>query len=140
MQRVRISDLQKASIDRPAGYFDEVMGQGRQEGGFLLLEDESYGALLKKYSGWRARPAPAGPGTLLSILIQQLTGKQSADCSACSARANQMNAWGWIGCWRERATIAQWLMEEAGKLGHKTDENTVLVLLTAVIGEKLKPH
>ena len=137
MQRIQISELQKASAHRPPGYLEEVMSKGRQEAGHLLIEDENYLELCKKYSAKRAPVRDFGPGALLSILIQQLTGKSSKDCAACSARAKQMNAWGWIGCWRSRATIAQWLIEEAGKLGHKTDESSVLLLLTAMIGEKL---
>lgn len=137
MKRIIISELQKASAHRPPGYFEDVMGKGREEGGYLLIEEERYRELCQKYSAWKTPVREFGPGALLSILIQQITGKSSPGCALCSARAKQMNGWGWIGCWRERATITQWLVEEAAKLGYKTDRNKVLLLLTAAIGEKL---
>ena len=137
MQRLLISEVAAATAHRPAGYLEDVMSKGKQEGGFILLEDETYRALCQKY---RKPLYEFGPGALLSILIQQLTGKTSAACALCSARAKQMNAWGWLGCWRSREMIAQWLVEEAGKLGHKTDKDSVLLILTAVIREKLRPR
>jgi hypothetical protein len=130
MQLIKISELRQASIDRPPGYLEEVMGKGRQtDDGYLELDDESYSALSKKYRGSKFLP-----GSLLSVLIQQITGKKSADCSECSERAKQMNAWGWLGCWQKRSVITQWLIQEAEKLGYKTDEVAVMALVTAAMG------
>lgn len=139
--RIHVSDLQKASTHRPPGYLQEVMESGVVEGEHLLVEDEKYQALCQKFSPVPARQDKSAvtitrPGALLSILIRQLTGQTSAGCAPCSARAKQMDAWGWIGCWQNRTTIAQWLIEEAGKLGRKTDERTALGLLRSFLGKR----
>lgn len=90
-------------------------------------------------SGCRGKLASGGhPGTLLEIIIYEVTKRSTVDCSACSERARQMNAWGWPGCWRNRDVIFQWLVEEARKRGHDINEATVKDLLIAAIKERFK--
>jgi hypothetical protein len=80
----------------------------------------------------------SAPGTLLEIIVYEVTRKASIDCSACSERARQMNEWGWSGCWQNRETITQWLVEEAQRRGHAISKNTVYGLLAAAIRERFR--
>jgi hypothetical protein len=124
----------------PPEYREELKTNGQQQDGYLIIENKIYESIHEKYF-----PTPTGhsvmrfhnPGTLLASLIHQLTGKVPSNCVTCSERAKQMNEWGWLGCWRNRDVILCWLAEEAEKLGHKVDGNTVSGLLKAAIKERL---
>ncbi len=59
----------------------------------------------------------ASPCHWLKAAIKQVTG--ASPCGACIERCKQMDAWGWVGCWRNRRVIAGWLTEEAEKLAAK---------------------
>ena len=72
-------------------------------------------------------PSKSGPGDMLAVAIKQLTG--IAPCSRCRARQHQMNRWGWWGCWRNRSTIAEWLLQEARARGIATTEDGIMRLL-----------
>lgn len=71
------------------------------------------------------------PGSLLATAIHHVTKETGTSTCNCTARMNQMNAWGWWGCWRHRRTIAGWLTEEAAKRGHAIGERQALDLLKA---------
>lgn len=83
-------------------------------------------------------PAPAppspwtlGPGSLLAAAIKAVTGETPSPTCQCTARARQMNEWGWWRCWRNREQIAGWLVEEAQKRGHAIEHGKALGLLRA---------
>jgi len=59
-------------------------------------------------------PLDPGPGKLLKKVIEKITG-ESLGCTECNEFARQMNEWGWIGCWKNRQTIAQRMCDEAKK-------------------------
>jgi hypothetical protein len=116
-------------------FFSEVISAGKIEGEFLIIDDDTFKLL-------NVGPIPPvehvlSPGTLLTNVIHQVTGKHAANCSACSDRARQMNQWGWTGCWINRDTIIQWLTEEVRKLGYEVDDNSVGDLLVAALKERL---
>jgi len=51
------------------------------------------------------------PGDLLTWLIHFTL--EIPPCATCQARAEKMNDWGWLGCWRERRAIVSWLAEQS---------------------------
>lgn len=63
------------------------------------------------------RRAMPRPGFLLSRMIHDATGIDSAGCSGCDARVKQMNIWGYAGCVLRWRTIRGWLEAECRKLG-----------------------
>ena len=74
------------------------------------------------------------PGRLLALVIKRITGQ--GPCPAkCAARIRQMDEWGWWRCWRNRKTIAGWLVEEALRRGHQVSESNALDLLRAAFKE-----
>jgi hypothetical protein len=135
MHHVFVSDLQAVSADRPEGYVDDVIAQGELVGDRVQLSDEAYNALVIKYSPY---PSKVGPGSLLALIIHQITGQVPSSCMACNERVRKMNIWGWLGCWQHRDEIIQWLVEEAAKLGHKIDGKIVYGLLRAAVKEHFK--
>jgi predicted Fe-S protein YdhL (DUF1289 family) len=137
MHRVFLEDLKEVSRHRPEGYMDDVLAYGKQVLNWVELSDENYQHLVQKYSPDRAKQG-LGPGSLLAVIIHQIAGKVPKDCMACNARVRKMNVWGWLGCWRHRHEIVQWLIEEAEKLGHKIDGKIVVGLLRAAIKEHFK--
>lgn len=79
-----------------------------------------------------AKPAPRlSPGSLLTTAIKLITGTDPGPNCQCKARARKMDSWGWMKCWRERAAIAEWLVEEARKRNHEIDEHKALSLFKA---------
>lgn len=73
------------------------------------------------------------PGSLLKWMIWKLTGV--LPCPKCDRRAQEMNEWGWLGCWRNRRKIYEWLTHEANSRGHQIDEATLQALLLAGLRE-----
>lgn len=71
------------------------------------------------------------PGSVLKVAIRLVTGEQPSSGCGCTDRAEQMNAWGWWGCWKQRKTIAGWLVEEARQRGHTLEADKALPLLLA---------
>ena len=80
-------------------------------------------------------PVVRHPGDLLSYLIFKTTGMIAGSNCACAARQKQMNDWGWLGCLRHRATIIEWLCEEAAMRGHKIEKRGAAGLLRAAVHE-----
>ena len=76
-------------------------------------------------------PRPLSPGSLLTTAIRLITGEEPGPACKCKARAQKMNEWGWLGCARNRATIAEWLVDEARKRNHEIDERKALSLFKA---------
>jgi len=76
-------------------------------------------------------PRPLSPGSLLTTAIRLITGEEPGPACKCKARAEKMNEWGWLGCARNRATIAEWLVDEARKRNHEIDERKALSLFKA---------
>lgn len=69
------------------------------------------------------------PGSLLKWAIWKATGIKA--CSTCSERSRQMDQWGWLGCWKERKTITDWLIHECKSRGHEVTRATARKLLGA---------
>ncbi len=140
---IALHNIYTAAPARPAGYLDDVLSKGTMKGPVLIMEEEVYQELQIKYGPYRRENTPppilsGRPGSLLSYVIYSITGKQSAGCQMCSARAKQMNKWGWIGCFKNRDTILGWLCEEVEKMGYPVDKHVILSLLKAAIVETLK--
>lgn len=77
-------------------------------------------------------PAPRlSPGSLLTTAIKLITGEEPGAQCKCKARSRKMDSWGWMKCWRERAAIAEWLVEEAQKRNHEIDKHKALSLFKA---------
>jgi hypothetical protein len=74
------------------------------------------------------------PGDMLARLIERMIGEVPGDC-ACSSRQEQMNQWGWWGCWKHRNDIIGWLCEEAANRGHETEPVGARALFVAVLKE-----
>src|SRR5882724_4126338 len=73
-------------------------------------------------------------GDLFAIIIRKITG--AAPCpNKCRERNAQMNKSGWFWCWRNRATIAGWLADEARWRGHTITDAAALDLLRAAFKE-----
>jgi hypothetical protein len=81
-----------------------------------------------------SRTSTARPGDLLALLILRVTGQQSGNC-ACEQRQQQLNAWGWWQCYRNRTTVIGWLCEEAAKRGHPISADKALSLFKAALLE-----
>jgi hypothetical protein len=79
----------------------------------------------------------AKPGDLLARVIFEITGERGGFC-ACADRQRQMNARGWLWCWRNRALVIGWLCEEAAKRGHMIAAPRVAPLLRAALREALR--
>lgn len=77
------------------------------------------------------------PGDLLAWMIRIVTG-QSPCPMRCADRRRQMNAWGWIGCWRHRDEILTWLADEARRRGHDIGNAKLIGLMKAAIAELRK--
>lgn len=109
MKKVHIEALRRISSQRSAGYLEEVLGAGLQEGDFVYLNDAAYGRLAKKYSD-----ETSGPGTELKKLLGKIGIKSSPTCS-CNKRAKTMDENGIEWCEQNVETICDWLQEEATK-------------------------
>jgi hypothetical protein len=99
----------------------------------LGCDDPNHVIPSSQIIGRPSNPSRVQPGSLLSAVIFKITGKRA--CGACSARMRTMNENGWWWCWKNRATIVGWLVEEAKKRGHEIDENAVLGLFKAAFKE-----
>lgn len=77
------------------------------------------------------RQSVLSPGSLLTTAIKLITGADPGPQCSCKHRARRMNEWGWWGCWRNRDTIAGWLVEEAQKRNHEIDKHKALSLFKA---------
>lgn len=76
------------------------------------------------------------PGDMLAYLICRVTGFAAREGCGCRARREQMNTWGWVGCWRHRRTIVSWLAAAAKKAGVECPEATLAGLLRAAWRER----
>ena len=74
-------------------------------------------------------PKSPKPGDIMKFAINQITGV--TPCGSCLNRAKQMNEWGWFGCWKNKATIVEWVSEEASKRGHVITSDKILSILRA---------
>jgi hypothetical protein len=83
----------------------------------------------------RVRGPAYGPGSIFSKVIFKLTGQETKLCARCTTRMRQMNSLGWWGCWKNRATILEWLAEEARRRGHAISETQLSGLFRAAIKE-----
>lgn len=61
-----------------------------------------------------AAPAPSGPGTEVKRILKRFGITASSGCS-CNKRAQQMDAWGVVGCLAHHREIVAWFGEEARK-------------------------
>lgn len=75
----------------------------------------------------------SSPGSILHDLIYKATGEQPTTLAEkvdpndpkppcqCQSRMQQMDVWGWRGCWEHRDEICGWLAENAKRLGYATE-------------------
>ncbi len=75
------------------------------------------------------------PGYLFSTVIKTITGRYAVTCGRCMERMGMMNRWGYWGCWKNRAVIVNWLLEEAAGRGHKVSRAQVWSLFQAALRE-----
>ena len=109
MKQFHIEVLQKASINRPPEYLEEVLGLGMREGDLVYLSDKAYATLAAKY-----RTPQGGPGTELKALLSKIGIRSSPTCS-CNKRAKTMDENGIAWCEQNVETICDWLAEESAK-------------------------
>jgi hypothetical protein len=142
MHSVTLRNLAEMSESRPPGYIEEVKSKGTVTDCCVELSDDAYAELVAKYSHYNRVIIPkmkfTQPGTLLGKIIHQITGQVTSACGTCSQHARQMNTWGWLGCWKNRNTILEWMCVEVEKLGHPVDRNVILSLMKAAILEMLQ--
>lgn len=108
----------------PNGHF----GRHEQTGCKESAQDLSQRAPLKKRG-----PSMRAPGDVLAYVIWKVTGEMVGFCGACGDRVQKMNLWGWPGCMARKEEIIGWLIEEAGKRGHKITKRRVVSLLAAAL-------
>jgi hypothetical protein len=113
MIQVLIASLKAVEHERPAGYLDAVLSAGTVVGEYVYLEDETYAALAKRYSG---SIPPKGPGTILHRVFNSI-GIMAVENCPCMKRMAQMDQWGWSECLNRVDEIVGWLGEEAGRRG-----------------------
>lgn len=79
-----------------------------------------------------------GPGDHVEALIERVTGVKAKATCGCESMIKQMNAWGWIGCWKNRQQILKHLVGKARTLGHPrlTGKRPWLELLGALLIER----
>jgi hypothetical protein len=75
------------------------------------------------------------PGHMFSLVISKITGRYAVTCGRCMERMGQMNRWGWWGCWRNRETIVNWMLDEAAGRGHRVSREHVFSLFQAALHE-----
>lgn len=63
LKKISIDRLQRASVNRPEGYVEDVISRGRIEGDVLFLEDGVYVELTWKYSPPKPAEYDFGPTT-----------------------------------------------------------------------------
>ena len=74
----------------------------------------------------------------ISTIIFQITSQRTADCGIGGARKERMNDRHLFDCWRNRKTIAAWLIEEARRRGYPIAENSALDPVKAAFNEVRK--
>ena len=138
--KLLITDLIAMQPSQRPNFFSEVMTSGEVDGEFLIIDEEKFKELcttplaeISVKAGKITLAPGARPGSLLSVLIRQLTGQSSENCPRCQARVEQMNEWGWIGCAQNLGTIVQWLVDEARARGRFIDGNTVRALVKSLL-------
>ena len=116
MKKFSTDSIRKASINRPAGYLEEVLGAGMQDGDFVYLSETAYATLSAKYRAPQPRDLTqsGGPGTELKALLSKIGIRSSPTCS-CNKRAKTMDEKGIAWCEQNVETICDWLAEESAK-------------------------
>lgn len=107
------------SVNRPPGYYEDVMSRGRmRDDGFVEFEKDVFDELVRKYSPGVARYSQTGggPGTELKKILALVGITATPNCS-CNARAAEMDRQGCSWCEEHIDTIVGWLREEAEKRG-----------------------
>lgn len=105
------------------------------------LGDQVWTTYAERHANRAAAEQPAKPGSLarpgdlLAWIIRKVTGIEPGPYCSCRQRQEQMNEWGWLGCFRKRATILTWISDEAGKRGHAIGRAAALDLLRAAVRE-----
>jgi hypothetical protein len=67
-------------------------------------------------------------------LIRGCGFEEDVGCG-CHEFRQQMNQWGWLGCWTRRAEIAAWLVAKGAERGIHVDAATIPALIRAAIRE-----
>lgn len=80
-------------------------------------------------------PGKYRPGDLLKRVIKGITGKDSSAGCGCDDFARTMNAWGWIGCFRNRKKIAHHIAVKASQRGHPIGASKAWSLFIAAVRE-----
>jgi hypothetical protein len=109
MIRVNLEMAEIAAQSRPEGYMDELLAAGELEDGFVVLPDDAYDRLLKRFSG---KTRPCGVGCQLKKALSSIGIEATEDCP-CNARAAIADAWGPDICLQSVPTIVGWMREEA---------------------------
>lgn len=102
--RIPLAVIHAAAASRPAGYVDDVLSAGTVENDRLVLSEDAYAALLKRYSGRTIAQAVAsskksyrqtgGPGTELKALLRDWLGIEATPGCSCNRMAERMDRLG----------------------------------------------
>jgi hypothetical protein len=75
---------------------------------------------------------PPGPGDVLAAVIRKLGFSKTCGCG-CAAMQDQMNDWGWLGCFERRDDILAFMKTKADTAGVPFDEATVWAAVKAAL-------
>lgn len=124
MITLSLESLSTTALSRPDGYLDDILSHAKVDGDAVVLSDESYRLLIRKYrfpqagnSGQvtRSKTQSDGPGAELSKLLKRFGIEPTPTC-ACRAKAAQMDAWGPDECSKpERIEEVVGVMREEAK-------------------------
>lgn len=121
--KILLSDLEYRAKTHPE-YLEKILEKGKIFGNFVEISSVDYMMTNRQQvekirkTQVKSEPESEGmrPGDILASIIHKTTGIKP--CKTCSKRQEQMNEWGWWGCWRNRKTIIKWMCEEAKKRGY----------------------
>ena len=124
---IPLSVIHAAAPSRPAGYVEEVLSAGNVDGDRVLLSEDAYAALLRRYSGRTVAQAvaasapvhvsPSGPGAELKALLKDWLGIISSPGCSCNQMAAEMDRRGPDWCESDEgiATILATMKAEHAK-------------------------
>lgn len=140
-RRLKIEAIIAKARSRPPGYADEVLSLGVVEGECVILTEESYRELLRKYRGY-STPRPRavasvvpGPGTWTKWILSRFRIVATHGCK-CNKMAKKMNDQGGWWCLTSGRTEILGVMKaeaEKRKLKWRPICANALIFLTVVL-------
>jgi hypothetical protein len=89
MKTVSLSKLRDISKIRPAGYLEDCLSRGKEDGYFLILSDADYAELCQKYRG--AGDIVTAVAQPIAKAIDAIAGTNIQNCGGCKQRQDELN-------------------------------------------------